>query len=730
MSSTTKTGRKSGAGKTRKKTVDSSPRRKAILILGVHRSGTSALTRILNLCGASLPAHLMPATEINPRGFFESRPIYKLHEEILGDLASTWHDLSPLPPAWLESSVGDRHVRRMADLVAEGFGDSPLIVLKDPRICRLVPFWLAVLEVLEVEPAFVLPVRNPLEVAHSLEEAEAIERQHALLIWLNGVLQAEHDSRGYKRSFVSYEALLADWRKTVEKIGVDLEIAFHRLGRRAQAEADDFINHRLRHHQVSVDDLSVREDVLDWIKTTFRWMNLAAAGKKTSTRKIDQLYLAFAGAEQAFGPILANAKLARENSETDLMGLRGEIREISRDRDELRGQVVPLNEESSQLKTQLEKRELQVGELINCIKLMLVWIASRAPGSKSSAEELQILLEAMDSSEGESIAETAIEGLRRYQESMESTSIAEEEIPHRRGLRHPLLQATDPDSQRRQSAGERIGDERENEETSKAEILSLKVGNESLREENQNLRDEAHVLNQQGVQKQALLAQALGELARLEEAKSLRDSEYRILEQELRERERKSELDRSELKAETARAQGETARAQGETARAQGEIDEFRQRTAGLEEELRLQQEGATAAARRSELDRAEFESETARAQGETARAQGEIDEFRQRTAGLEEELRLQQEGAAAAAARIEVDRRELQETRKRIGQLTDDRSRTRQRLSEREEILRELQRSRSWRMTLPLRKLGILLEKMRIRRWLRPFGRLPGLRK
>ena len=182
--------------------------RKAILVLGAHRSGTSALTRALSLCGARLPENLMGATEINPRGFFESQPIYLLHERILAELGSSWHDLAPLSPAWLDSELARTLVQEMATLVEEEFGDAPLFVLKDPRISRLIPFWLRALDVLAIAPVFVLPVRNPLEVADSLSQAESIERQRGLLIWLNSVLHAEYGSREFPRSVISYDTCL------------------------------------------------------------------------------------------------------------------------------------------------------------------------------------------------------------------------------------------------------------------------------------------------------------------------------------------------------------------------------------------------------------------------------------------------------------------------------------------------------------------------------------------
>jgi len=512
--------------------------RKAILVLGAHRSGTSALTRVLNLCGASLPEHLMGATDINPRGFFESQPIYHLHERILSDLGSSWKDLAPLPPAWLESELARNYVREMAALVAEEFGDAPLLVLKDPRISRLVPFWLEVLEELVVEPAFVLPIRNPLEMADSLNRAESIDRQRGLLIWLNSVLHAEYGSRKFPRSIVGYDALVDDWRTVLGKISADLDLAFPRLSRRAEAEIDQFITAELRHHEVSADELAVRGDVLDWVKMTYEWLCLSAAGKKLPTGKIDRLRVAFTEAEKAFGPVLAQAELAREQSDGAADQLRTEVSELSARKDQLEGQIVPLSDESELLRTRLESREEQVGELINCIKLMLVWIASRAPGSKTSSEELQILLQAMDTSDSDSIAETAMEGLRRYQDSVDSSAVARGSLGRRTGPQDsfpaPFHGIDVPASS--------------DEERAREELSVLKSKKEELELSAEKQEDQIRLLGDQLQDKKRILQQALGELAQKESNHEQALGE--LAQSETRLRLRESEIDSIRARAE------------------------------------------------------------------------------------------------------------------------------------------------------------------------------------
>jgi hypothetical protein len=73
---------------------------KCVLVLGMHRSGTSALTGILNILGADLGLNMMKAAEDNERGFFENRSIYNINEKILESLGSSWDSPFPLPENW------------------------------------------------------------------------------------------------------------------------------------------------------------------------------------------------------------------------------------------------------------------------------------------------------------------------------------------------------------------------------------------------------------------------------------------------------------------------------------------------------------------------------------------------------------------------------------------------------------------------------------------------------
>ena len=87
--------------------------RVCVLVLGMHRSGTSALSRVLNLLGCDLPKTLMSAHPSNEAGHWESLLISHLNDEILGSAGSEWHDWLAFNPGW-HSSPKAAEYREMA----------------------------------------------------------------------------------------------------------------------------------------------------------------------------------------------------------------------------------------------------------------------------------------------------------------------------------------------------------------------------------------------------------------------------------------------------------------------------------------------------------------------------------------------------------------------------------------------------------------------------------------
>jgi len=230
------------------------PRRSALIVAGMHRGGTSAVAGALGLMGGTLPRDLMPAQPgVNDAGFFEPLPIVSIHDELLASVNSSWDDPHPLPKGWFQGAEAKAFAGRLVAEIKEQYGDGDLLVLKDPRMSRLIPLWLEVFAELDIRPLFLIPVRHPWEVAASLAHRDgfALPKCHAL--WLEHMLLAEHDTRGHARSFLSYAELVQSPRAVFSRAARELAIEWPRSAAEALPEVEAFLTGRLHHHHAPAD---------------------------------------------------------------------------------------------------------------------------------------------------------------------------------------------------------------------------------------------------------------------------------------------------------------------------------------------------------------------------------------------------------------------------------------------------------------------------------------------
>lgn len=228
--------------------------RHVILILGMHRSGTSATTRVLNLLGAELGHDLMPPAEgNNSHGFWEHDGIVVIHEALLKALGRSWHDLRMLPPGWLDSEAAAIARRALVELLRVELDDTPLWAIKDPRLCRLVPLWRQVLGELGVSLHALLVVRHPQEVACSLLARDTIPLTQTYLSWIQHVADAESDTRDLSRAVLAYQDLLEDWEGAVTRVAQELQLTWPVQIDVARESIEHFLRPDARHHTVMAD---------------------------------------------------------------------------------------------------------------------------------------------------------------------------------------------------------------------------------------------------------------------------------------------------------------------------------------------------------------------------------------------------------------------------------------------------------------------------------------------
>jgi hypothetical protein len=271
--------------------------RTCLLILGMHRSGTSAITRVLNLMGAELPKQMVGAKLGNESGHWEPEQLVLLHDQMLTEVGSSWRDLRPLDLAQLS---GDRlaHFKlNIQSIIQKEFGSASVFVLKDPRICRFLGVYKTALTELDVRVQPIIIIRNPLEVAASLSARDNISSAHGLLLWLRHCLDVEKHTRNMRRVFVSYDTVVNHPRNLItrlrELLGEYLPESPNSF--EINSLVLQFIRRDLRHQAVSPADMDHNLLTKTWISAAFRSLSalLIDEDDNTATTTLDRISIEF-----------------------------------------------------------------------------------------------------------------------------------------------------------------------------------------------------------------------------------------------------------------------------------------------------------------------------------------------------------------------------------------------------------------------------------------------------
>jgi len=222
----------------------------AYFILGMHRSGTSALSGVLNLLGLEFGSDLMKATKGNPKGHFENMLVYKLNEKILKESAFSWESYY-FDFDKISLTKKEQYIEEAKKLILSEFNDADKFVIKDPRICLLFPIWEEACKALSIDIKTVLPYRNPLEVAESLQKRNGFSLSKGYLLWLKHFLWAEYYARPYARMFTSFEELLNEPKLTLDKLKNLIEIELTQL---ELEKIDEFLDADIKHNNSSLED--------------------------------------------------------------------------------------------------------------------------------------------------------------------------------------------------------------------------------------------------------------------------------------------------------------------------------------------------------------------------------------------------------------------------------------------------------------------------------------------
>lgn len=228
---------------------------KLTFVLGMHRSGSSALARVLNLAGLRISSQLLPANQDNPSGYWEPRRVVNFNTALLEVFDRHWADPKPMPANLDKRAVEGHDFTKIAELLrietSQCADAGSNMVIKDPRLSRLMPYWRQALDLNSMNVTCIIMCRHPLSVAKSLYARDRIPQDHALALWLSYMLEAEAGTRGMSRCLVHYEHLLMNWQGTLESIRRKSGDIIPDIAERQCQAIEQFLNPALRHHQVT-----------------------------------------------------------------------------------------------------------------------------------------------------------------------------------------------------------------------------------------------------------------------------------------------------------------------------------------------------------------------------------------------------------------------------------------------------------------------------------------------
>ncbi len=222
------------------------------VVLGMHRSGTSVITRSLHVLGGDTGNNLMEPWIDNPKGYWEDKSIVDLNNEMLDFLGMDWSHLRRLDKSDIIYLEEAGFLAKAEKLINSRLDKFSSFVVKDPRIAGLIKFWQGVWERGNYRTDFVLAIRNPYSVVNSLVKRNEMPPVQGVLLWLGHTLELLSGSAGFTRVIIDYDRLLGNPEQELRRVadGLSREVEKNELS----VFINEFIDLTLRHELIVNDN--------------------------------------------------------------------------------------------------------------------------------------------------------------------------------------------------------------------------------------------------------------------------------------------------------------------------------------------------------------------------------------------------------------------------------------------------------------------------------------------
>jgi len=226
--------------------------KESIIVLGMHRSGTSVLAGLVSILGSYAGSNLMDSTVDNPKGYFENNKVFDLNEKILKENGASWDDYYFSMEGILPEKINE-YVQLAKEVIQDELKFAKKIVIKDPRMCILFPIWEKALIELKIKIRIAFIFRNPMEVALSLKKRDEMSVEKGLMLWSHYFFHSEYYSRSYKRLIVQYSDDFYALEAFIQKLA---DFTGHELSRSKLETVKSFYSPKLKHQNIALDNIS------------------------------------------------------------------------------------------------------------------------------------------------------------------------------------------------------------------------------------------------------------------------------------------------------------------------------------------------------------------------------------------------------------------------------------------------------------------------------------------
>jgi hypothetical protein len=297
---------------------------------------------------------------------------------------TSWKDWRPFKAQWYETAIAADFRDRAGALLDAEFPEATPIVLKDPRICRIAPFWFSVLEQKNIRPYVLIPFRSPLEVALSLRKLYGSSLNTGLLMWLRHNLDAEFFSRSYPRAFIHWPDLNENWKGTIAIAAERLGQPWPHFSNSAIADVDAFLSNRLWHNRIPISELDNHLEMHEWLLGVYEaYRELARDPASTSAlAALDEIQSQFGQATRLFSRTLARLEISNSAIAEALANRQAQHRVLTAQHETLRARA-------DQLSIEFAAKQMKV----EALTASRVELANRADEGQRAVAELQAKLE-------------------------------------------------------------------------------------------------------------------------------------------------------------------------------------------------------------------------------------------------------------------------------------------------------------------------------------------------